>query len=64
LDMSHNPMLNVLLCTDNELSGEALNALFETLPEKRGNISISRNPGVNSCDPNIAINKGWSVDRN
>ena len=63
LDVSNNTALTYLMCSDNQLSSAALNTLFETLPEKEGGrIIIGDNPGTNSCDQYIAINKGWIVN--
>ena len=52
----------------NLLDAAALNALFGTLHSKtidvdryRKTINIDGNPGRNTCDRSIAVNKGWVV---
>ena len=65
LDVSkNNTALTYLNCGGNQLTSSALNALFEMLPSKTGDISISTggNPGTDTCDRSIATNKGWIVD--
>ena len=59
LDVSGSSALSRLECQDNQLSASALNALFNSLPEKSGSISISSNPGTSGCDSSIATNKNW-----
>ena len=63
LDVSQNPALEVLDCGWNELSRFALNDLFETLHSNEGTkkIIIAGNPGTNSCNENIATDKGWTI---
>ena len=54
---------------NNNLSAEALNGLFETLPyidynigiNNRGSIYITGNPGAYDCDRTIAEKKNWEV---
>jgi hypothetical protein len=50
-------------CNNNQLSASALNALFSSLPTinegDEGQIIINGNPGEDTCDKSIAINKGW-----
>lgn len=57
--------------TDNKLSTEALNNLFDQLPDVNHieetifftkKLSILGNPGVEDCDAKVAINKGWILD--
>jgi Leucine-rich repeat (LRR) protein len=59
LDVSKCPALQELGCYDNQLTATALDAVFTALPNCYGHISISNNPGANSCDRAIAENKGW-----
>ena len=62
LDLSKNTKLTELNCSSNKFSAEALNALFETLPDTGGRLSMYNNPGTDDCDRSIATNKGWSVN--
>ena len=66
LDLSNNTVLEFLDCRSNNLSTEALNALFETLHDYSypifiypKEILIDDNPGTDDCDRSIATNKGW-----
>ena len=62
LDVSKNINLGFLNCQSNQLSTNALNALFETLPNRNfpsGDLRINNNPGTNTCDRSIATNKNW-----
>lgn len=56
---------------DNELSKEALNTLFEELPDINNieksilspkTLKISGNPGADRCNAKVAIKKGWILD--
>jgi hypothetical protein len=66
LDMSNNTALIGLNCFSNQLSAAALDALFVSLHSNaivgENYISIFDNPGVTICNPNIASDKGWTVD--
>jgi len=67
LDMTNCVSLWSLQCQSNQLSADALDALFETLHSNTINdvkktIILRNNPGANSCDSNIAKNKGWRVE--
>lgn len=65
LDVKNNTALEDLSCGGNQLTAAALNALFGTLHDKispRMYISTGNNPGSNTCNLNIATNKGWKVD--
>jgi len=65
LDVRKNLVLTRLDCSGNELSAEALNNLFATLPQPIsliGKIQISDNPGTDDCDRSIAENNGWWVN--
>jgi hypothetical protein len=63
LDVSKNTALTELRCDNNQLTDTALNDLFGTL--YGGNTGLSKNiyiygnPGADSCDWDIAYNKGW-----
>jgi len=65
LDVSKNPALESLWCSDNQLSVIGLNALFGTLHDNAisdgKSIYISDNPGTDSCNTSIATAKGWEV---
>lgn len=56
---------------DNNLSAEALNKLFESLPDINHlevstlvskKLSIDKNPGIDGCNAKVAIDKGWILD--
>ena len=59
LDASKTDLASIS-CSSNLLQARALNALFNTLREKRGSIYMANNPGTDGCNQNIATNKGWS----
>ena len=65
LDVKYNVELKLLYCQFNQLSAEALNNLFQTLPDWsrsiRLDVSIFGNPGAATCNKNIAEVKGWWV---
>ena len=69
LDVSRIAGLTNLNCANNQLSAEALNALFKTLPipqdwdiyQRRSLISIGNNPGTATADRSIATDRGWTV---
>jgi len=53
--------------SNNNLSEEMLNQIFQDLPsknaaEKNWNIYVSDNPGTETCNKELATNKGWVVD--
>ena len=61
LDVS-NPVLARLDCSTNNLSINALNDLFVSLPiTSFGTIFIDNNPGTDACERSIATDKGWNV---
>jgi hypothetical protein len=64
LDVSMNLNLQSLFCTNNLLSANALDVLFETLHDYviEKSIYIGYNRGTDYCNKNIAIDKGWFVD--
>jgi len=62
--VSANLVLERLNCSGNQLSDKDLNEMFATLPPPVGligKIQFSDNPGTDTCDKNIAENKGWWV---
>jgi hypothetical protein len=61
LDVSKNTALTYLVCGNNLLTVDALNALLSGLPanNRGGNISIDYNPGSSACDHSLATDKGW-----
>ena len=69
LDVSKNTALTDLSCWSNKLTSSALNQIFRDLPQgktvddgySQSTIYIYRNPGPETCDKCIAINKGWRV---
>ena len=76
LDCSRNQLVSLdvrdlnylleLLCFSNKLTYNALNELFEGLPnrlESYGILLIDNNPGFDECNRDIAINKGWTFLR-
>jgi hypothetical protein len=66
LDVSGCAALGRLECANNQLSADALNSLFGTLPltsrDYDAKIYIGNNPGTSACNRSIAVNKGWSVE--
>lgn len=57
--------------SENQLSADALDALFAQLPDinhieasvlKPKTLKINKNPGVDTCNPKVAIRKGWILD--
>ena len=65
LDISGLTSLSNLLCFNNQLSSNTLNTIFENLPERTGTsmLIIENNPGFDTCNREIAINKGWYFGR-
>lgn len=65
VDLTGCTSLSEVYLYDNNLSATALDKMFHTLPIlsewRKASISISHNPGVKDCDPNIARDKGWRV---
>ena len=72
LDIKGCSSLTYVDCSHNKLSAEALNEIFNDLPQgitwtdKYGDklqsiIYFDRNPGSNTCDKSIAEKKGWKV---
>lgn len=62
IDIAKCPKLIRLNCENNRLSDTELNTIFRNLPPTNGSICIYSNPGVGTCDTQIAINKGWTID--
>jgi len=65
LDLSKNTTLYELCCKNNQLTTVALNELFKTLhgntTDNWKRICILDNPGIDTCNQSIVINKGWTV---
>ena len=66
IDVSNNPLLRRICVQGNQFNRDALNNLFDTLPDwsgtnSRGFIEIANNPGTDECDVSIAEAKGWTV---
>jgi len=67
LNISGCDELYFLDCRFGRMNAAALNALFDSLPDRNGKdigvIKVSANPGLNEAEYNktIAINKNWNV---
>ena len=67
LDLSGLDRLRDVDISDNDLSADELNAMFESLHDKAPLIGsmkiihINGNPGTDDCNVDIAERKGWSV---
>lgn len=71
LDFSDCDKLTYIDVRNNKMSAEALNAMFESLPDWSvidtdvlGIYKIKGNPGYSSCDTDIAYEKNWSEVKN
>lgn len=71
LDFSDCDKLTYVDVRDNKMSAEALDAMFESLPDWSvidadvlGIYKIIDNPGYSSCDTDIAYVKNWSEVKN
>ena len=74
LDVSHNSALVYLSCTSNNMETEALDRLYEQLPdikdlpveeyekEWKKHLKVDGNPGAETSSTQIAVDKGWIVD--
>lgn len=73
LDIKGCPSLIYVSCSNNDLSAEALNKIFNDLPQSKPEIDeygdetysiiyFARNPGSNTCDKSIAEKKGWKTN--
>jgi hypothetical protein len=64
LDVSTNTALTSLYINSNLLTDASLNTLFGTLNTNAVSkiIYIRGNPGTGTCNKNIAIDQGWTVD--
>lgn len=66
LDVSKNTILSYLWCSNNQLSTTALNDIFKALPSypqaNFAGLMIGDNPGSETCDRDIVLNKGWRFD--
>lgn len=58
--------IRYLSCYSNNLSTNAINEIFKTLPINHSSdqhyVSIGDNPGSEYCNKSIAENKGWTVN--
>ena len=67
LDISTLTSLSIFLCFSNNLTFNSLNTIFENLPERTPAgtcmLIIENNPGFDTCNREIAINKGWIFGR-
>lgn len=62
LSLHKNNSLQYIDISYNELNANALNKIFEDLPQgNKSTIKIYGNPGTETCNKSIAENKGWSV---
>jgi len=62
LDIGSLTSLSNLSVHDNQLTTNALNNIFEQLPERipgTAFLTFANNPGSDTCNREIAINKGW-----
>jgi hypothetical protein len=60
LNVNNNTALTWLSCSYNQLTAEALNALFTGLPAYSGSIKTGGNQGNSACDRSLATKKGWT----
>jgi len=65
LNLSNCKALSYLDCRNNRLSTSALNAIFDSLPDRTGAESgvvfFTGNPGAASCDRSILSGKEWAI---
>jgi len=61
-----NTELNLVCLSDNQLSTDALNTVFYSLPyiSEMNILTVGNNPGSDFCNRSIAVNKGWDVRDN
>jgi hypothetical protein len=62
--VSNCTALTKLNCSGNQLTSNALNALFGMLHSNVSSeyeIFVFNNPGYRDCDKSIATTKGWKV---
>ena len=69
LNLKNNTGLIELLSENNQLSAAAMNEMLGSLHDNSvpyiwKRVHIGNNPGTNSCNPDIAKNKGWEVFNN
>lgn len=67
IDFSPCASLNEVDIRYNDMDAAALDAMFNTLPDRNalgsiGNLRISGNPGEGDCDKNIALGKYWQFN--
>lgn len=67
LDVSNNAVLSYLWCSSNRFSANVLNDIFNALPTypqaNYAGLIINDNPGSETCNRDIALNKGWRFDK-
>jgi hypothetical protein len=64
IDVRNCTSQEYLSCKYNDLTSNALNTLFESLPVSNtdeSEIHIQGNPGIDDCDEKIAADKGWKI---
>ncbi|MDH7459751.1 hypothetical protein QEG73_00630 [Chitinophagaceae bacterium 26-R-25] len=66
LDLSKNSALKFVNCQANNFSNSGLDSLFKTLhvntTKDADSIVFHMNPGTWTCDPTIAIKRGWNAN--
>ena len=68
-DFSQCTSISAIDIRNNQMTAEGLDSTFGLLPDRNsqtqaGNILIYGNPGANSCNTSIALNKYWQVSTN
>jgi hypothetical protein len=56
--------LEYINCARNNMGPDTLNTIFNALPVVKGSIDIQDNPGTDTCDTSIAVQKKWTVMSN
>lgn len=66
VELKNNPMLVELLLDNNMLDTNAINQIFsDLLPvgyQNKKYITFKNNPGEETCDKKIVLDKGWSIE--
>ena len=66
LNLTGCSSLEGLTCCQNSLDADALNELFNTLPDNSSVptkvVSIAENDGTDTCNRDIALTRGWTVN--
>jgi len=63
LDLSDNPALKTVNLMNNKFSAANLNKIFNQLPKASGTITITGNPGSDEANAEIALSKGWKINK-